>query len=171
VQRFGEQVDSCVNLLEVTAAICQRHLGNMVLGLPTANLLRVVVVRCAAKGQLAAAGAACIAPTVQALEAARARIPLPHYMVQALAAALSTLCTDVVPLNACSALGGALDAAMSATQVSDDHEMASAHGTLAQCVIAVSKLPPGAPRVPELLKRGALPMRAGHSAVCHVCGL
>jgi hypothetical protein len=155
VQRFGEQVDSCINLIEVTSQICQRHMSHMILGLPTANLLRVVVSRCAAKGQLAAASSAFVSPTVTALEAARSCTPLPHCMMQALAAALSTLCIDSVTPQASSALGSAMDAALAHAGVSDDHEMASAYGTLSQCVIAVSKLPPGAPRVPDLQKKGA----------------
>ena len=149
-------MDSCVNLLEVTSKICQRHMTHTVLGLPTANLLRVVVSRCAAQGQLAAASAAFVSPTVTALEAARSCAPLPHYTMQALAAALSTLCIDSVTAPAANALGSAMDAAMAATGVSDDHVMACAYGTLSQCVIAVSKLPPGAPRVPDLQRKGVM---------------
>jgi hypothetical protein len=126
----------------------------MILGLPTANLLRVVVSRCAAKGS----------PTVTALEAARSCTPLPHYTLQALAAALSTLCIDSVTPQASGALGSAMDAAMAHAGVSDDHEMASAYGTLSQCVIAVSKLPPGAHRVPDLQKKGMLHHRTCFSA-------
>lgn len=172
LQRFGEQVESCISLLEVTSQICQRHITHTVLGLPTANLLRVVVSRCAAKGQLAAASAAFVSPTVTALEAARSCAPLPHYTMQALAAALSTLCIDSVTAQASNALGSAMDAAMAATGVTDDHEMASAYGTLSQCVIAVSKLPPGAPRVPDLQRKGAMQQRvyslcAGASYTAH----
>lgn len=149
-------MESCISLLDVTKQICQRHMSHIVLGLPTANLLRVVVSRCAAKGQLAAASTAFVSPTVTALEAARSCTPLPHYTMQALAAALSTLCIDSVTAQTSSALGSAMDAAMVHTGVSDEHEMASAYGTLSQCVIAVSKLPPGAPRVPDLQKKGVL---------------
>lgn len=154
MQRFREQVESCIDLLDVTNSICKRHMPHGVLGLPTANLLRVVVSRCAAKGQLAAASVAFLNTTVTALESARSCTPLPHYKMQALAGALSTLCVDSVNHQAANALGSAMDAAMAHTGLSDDHEMASAYGTLSQCVVAVSKLPPGAPRVPDLHRKG-----------------
>eukprot|EP00892_Ulva_mutabilis_P004364 jgi/Ulvmu1/229/UM001_0233.1 len=155
IQRFGEQVESSIDLVDVTSQICKRHLPHATLSLPTANLLRVVVARCSAQSNLAAAADAFTAATTRALDDARSRSPLPHHTLQTLAATLSMLCTDTVSPAAAGALSSAMDAASGATMSADDHEMASAFGTLAQCVIAVAALPPGAMRVPELQQRAS----------------
>ena len=155
MQRFAEQVESSIDILDVTNKICKRHLSHATLSLPTANLLRVVIARSSSQSNLAAAADAFTATTTRALDDARSRSPLPHHTLQTLAATLAMLCTDTVPPAAAAALSGAMDAASGATMSSDDHEMASAFGTLSQCVIAVSALPPGALRVPELQQKGA----------------
>ena len=157
MQRFGEQVESSIDLLDVTNQICKRHLSHPTLSLPTANLLRVVVARSSSQSGLAAAADLFTATATRALDDARSRSPLPHHTLQTVAATLSTLCADTVPPAAAAALGAAMDAASGATLSADDHEVASAFGTLAQCVIAVSALPPGALRVPELQQKGVNP--------------
>lgn len=141
--------------MDVTNQICKRHLAHPTLSLPTSNLLRVVVARSSSQSNLASAADLFTTTATRALDDARARSPLPHHTLQTVAATLSTLCADTVPPAAAAALGAAMDAASGATMSSDDHEVASAFGTLAQCVIAVAALPPGAPRVPELQQKGA----------------
>lgn len=155
MQRFGTQVDDSVDLNDVVRALCAKHLHSPTLGLPVANLLRVVVGRRAAAGRAAECG-----PFQEsicgAVDALRSRAPTPHHLIQQLAATLALLCASGVSRAATDAFDAALTLGSRGTGASDDHEVCNAHGTVAQVVCAIAQLPASAQNVPALHGKGVL---------------
>jgi hypothetical protein len=102
LQRFPTQVEDSVDLLDVMKALCAKHFTSPTLALPAANLLRAFAARRCAQGA-AASVAPFEASVCGAIDAAQARTPTAHHLIQQLTSILAMLFESAV--SRCDLLG------------------------------------------------------------------